>query len=121
MNKSSTNLGVLSQRPELRWPLDVQYLEASGERYVMFRDPAGIAPEPLIIPWGLLAVVSRFDGQRSLQDILHEGAPHGLTQALLETTLSDLDELLFLEGERVDSVRKQIADEFRSTPFRPMN
>lgn len=90
---------ILNDKPLLRWPLDVQYIESQGQKLVVLRDNQGVAEEPLVMPAALLAIVSRFDGERSLGSILEEGEEFGLTETLLFTIASDLDALGYLETE----------------------
>jgi AmmeMemoRadiSam system protein B len=66
-------------------------------------------------------IVQHFDGEHSLLDI---GALYlkrfgeFLMPSKVEQLVEDLDQKLFLEGERTDSARLRLQDEYRQAPFR---
>lgn len=91
-------------RPALRH-LDVQPARQDGRDGVVLQDPLGISAHQVFVPNGLLPVLARFDGTRSIGEIEHDlrgegGAP--LPPDLVAGLAQQLDDLLFLAGPRFD-------------------
>ncbi|MCB0324679.1 MAG: AmmeMemoRadiSam system protein B [Bdellovibrionales bacterium] len=108
----------LEDKPKLRWPLDVQYFEAQGRRFAAFRDGQGVARDPLVLPVELLPIVSRLDGETMLAEILREGAPWGVTEALLAELVRDLDELSYLDTPGTRAAWELLKQQYRASPVR---
>jgi len=107
--------------PKLRWPLDIQRLKHEGQEVVVLRCQQGVAPQAAVFPVALLALLSRFDGTRSAEDIVAEGAPYGVTKELVAQLIDELDQLYFLENERTEARWKAIKKEFSDLKIRPAN
>jgi MEMO1 family protein len=109
------------QYPLLR-NLQFSPIKQGEEQYVVLWDPTGLGKEKLVLPLSYFFIVQHFDGEHSLQDI---GALYlkrfgeFLIPSKVEQLVTDLDLKLFLEGERVESVRKQAQEAYRQAPLRP--
>ncbi len=110
----------MAPRPRLR-PLELFPVDADGEVLICVRDPSGLAPRAFLRrPAALLSVLC--DGTRTIPEVAQEftrrtGA--GVTDAIVENLVSQLDEALFLEGPRLAARRQAVADEFLAAPRRP--
>ena len=109
----------LDQKPKLRWPLDIQHFEAQGARYIVLKDPLGLAQNSAVIPAELASLISQFDGNRTLRMILDEGAPRGLNEAILAAVVRGLDELRYLDGAEIRSNVERLRSEYRQQTTRP--
>ncbi len=129
MAESHTKLSIISIRkvsetiniqdkPKLRWPLDIQQIEQGGERYVVLRDLERVAGEPALIPIALMPIISRFDGERSVADIVAEGSEFGVTVELVGYLLAELDRMHFLETPKTSHRREAILRDYRASPIR---
>jgi len=108
----------LDAKPKLRWPLDVQNVEHEGRQYILLNDPQGITPEVISIHQGMVAVLARLDGENSLQSILDEGGPFGLTKEILLNFVARLQQMLLLDGPEVEKRWKQIKEDYRNATVR---
>ncbi|HET8579899.1 MAG TPA: hypothetical protein VFL31_02795, partial [Nitrospiraceae bacterium] len=93
------------QFPLLR-NLQFSPIKDKDEQYVLFWDPTGLSTEKLIVPLNYFYLLQHFDGEHSLDQI---GAQYlkkfgeFFMPDRLEKLVADLDEKLFLEGERVEA------------------
>ncbi|MCX8117260.1 MAG: AmmeMemoRadiSam system protein B [Desulfobacterota bacterium] len=93
----------------------------SGETLVCLQDPFHISDKTLFLPPSLFFVVSLFDGRHSILDIQAEYLRRFgelLYREKIEELIHQLDETLFLEGERFEQVQRQIEQAFREAPVR---
>jgi MEMO1 family protein len=89
------------ERPKLR-PLNARRIEHQGQPFVMLQDPAGVVPQPVLIPFdGYVRVVRHFDGQSTLMEIqarvLRETGQF-VAMKELEELVRRFDEAMILDG-----------------------
>jgi AmmeMemoRadiSam system protein B len=85
------------------------------------QDPQNISEKALFLSPPLYFIVSLFDGQHSLLDIQTEYMRRFgefLYTEKLQEIVNQLDEALFLEGERFQEAWKQKEENFKKAPFR---
>ncbi|WP_447980592.1 AmmeMemoRadiSam system protein B [Candidatus Nitrospira bockiana] len=109
------------QFPLLR-NLQFSPLKQDDEQYVVLWDPSGLSRDKLIVPLNYFYILQFFDGEHSLEQI---GAEYlrkfgeFLMPDRLDTLVRDLDEKLFLDGERAAAAKQQAVDAYRAAPVRP--
>src|SRR5262249_61691982 len=85
------------------------------------RPPAGLAERAFLRrPAALLAVLC--DGTRTIAEVARDFSRKtgmGVTDAVVENLVAQLDEALLVEGPRVAARRQAVADEFRAAAIRP--
>ena len=107
--------------PRLR-NLQFSPIKQQDEQYIVLWDPTGLSAEKLIIPLNYFYLMQFFDGEHSLEQI---GAEYlkkfgeFILPDRMEKLINDLDEKLFLEGERFDTARRAAIEAYRSAPVRP--
>ncbi len=102
---------------------NLQYspLKEGEEQYVLLWDPSGLSQEKLIVPLSYFYLLQFFDGEHSLEQIAAEYLRkfgEFLVPDRLERLVGDLDDKLFLEGERVAAARKAALAAYRAAPAR---
>lgn len=96
-------------------------IKQGEEQYIVLWDPTGLGKEKLVLPLNYFFIVQHFDGEHSLTDI---GALYlkrfgeFLMPAKVEQLVADLDQKLFLEGQRAHAARVQLRNEYRQAPVR---
>ena len=91
------------------------------DQFIVLWDPSGLSKEKLVLPLNYFFIVQHFDGDHSLLEI---GALYlkrfgeFLMPSKVEQLVEDLDEKLFLEGERADGARLRLRDDYRQAPVR---
>lgn len=107
-------------RPALR-RLDVHRVTHEGRTGVALADPLGLVEEQAFLPEGLLPIVARMDGTRTVAEIETElrntGVP--LPEGFVADLVRQLDEHLLLASERFQSAMRRAMDEFLAAPARP--
>ena len=106
--------------PKLR-PLNVFTVEMSGQNLVCLQDPQNISEKALFLPPALYFVASHFDGHHSLLDIQAEYMRRFgefLFTEKIQEIIRQLDDNLFLEGDRFQDALKQAEDSFKQSPVR---
>lgn len=102
-----------SARPKLRWPLETESVDREGERFLLLRDPLGVA-EAASVPLAVVPIVSRFDGQTTLEEIAAAGASFGVSVELCMQVAHELERMGFLENfetlARVAIIQKEFLD-----------
>ena len=96
-------------------------LKQEGDQYIVLWDPTRISSERLIIPLSYFFIIQHFDGQHSLQEIATlylKKFGEFLVPDRLEQLVTDLDEKLFLEGERFESAKAAARAAYRHAPVR---
>jgi MEMO1 family protein len=110
-----------SPSPRLR-NLQFSPIKQQDEQYIVLWDPTGLSAEKLIIPLNYFYLMQFFDGEHSLEQI---GAEYlkkfgeFILPDRMEKLIADLDEKLFLEGDRYDAARKAAIKAYRASPVRP--
>jgi AmmeMemoRadiSam system protein B len=85
------------------------------------QDPQNISEKALFLSPSLYFIVSLFDGQHSLLDIQTEYMRRFgefLYTEKLQEIINQLEEALFLEGERFQKALRQKEENFKKAPFR---
>lgn len=111
-----------SARP---YPLlrNLQYspLKEGDEQYILLWDPSGLSAEKLIVPLSYFYLLQFLDGEHSLEQIAAEYLRkfgEFLVPDRLHRLVGDLDDKLFLEGERVEAARKAALAAYLALPAR---
>jgi AmmeMemoRadiSam system protein B len=106
--------------PKLR-SINIFPVQSSGQAMLCLQDPQNISEKALFLSPPLYFIVSLFDGQHSLLDIQTEYMRRFgefLYTEKLQEIINQLDEALFLEGERFQEALRQKEDSFRKAPLR---
>lgn len=108
-------------RPRVR-AVEAFRADHEGKPVVCLRDPAGYTDAIVMLPPAALAIVSLFDGTRTIADVQAEimrraGALVGRDR--LETIARSLDEALFLDSDRFRAEVARVEAEFLASPARP--
>ncbi len=109
-----------TQYPVLR-NLQFSPIKQGDDQLIVLWDPSGLSREKLVLPLNFFFIVQHFDGEHSIQDI---GALYlkrfgeFLLPSKVEQLVSDLDQKLFLEGERTETARQQARTAYRQQPVR---
>ena len=109
-----------TQYPCLR-NLQFSPLKEQDEQYVLLWDPTRISSEKLIIPMSYFFIVQHFDGEHSLEQIgvlYLKKFGEFLNPDNLHKLVADLDEKLFLEGERFETAKVAAQTAYRNAPVR---
>ena len=106
--------------PKLR-NINIFPVQHSGQTLLCLQDPQNISEKALFLSPPLYFIVSLFDGQHSILDIQTEymrrfGA--FLYTEKFEEIVTQLDEALFLEGERFQEALGQKEESFKKASFR---
>ena len=109
--------------PKVRAGLEALPYEYQGQRLVLLRDRLGLAPDSLLIPPHLAALLAQMDGQNSLRDL--QTYYMRMTGNLLfiedlQGYVKKLDESLFLESERFLEMVARERNDFLQNPVRRM-
>jgi MEMO1 family protein len=110
------------QYPILR---NLQYspLKQGDEQYIVLWDPTGLSAEKLVVPLNFFYLFQFFDGEHSLEQVGAEYLKkYGefLMPDRLNQLVSDLDEKLFLEGERARQAQQNALEAYRKSAVRSM-
>ena len=119
------NSSIMSNKDHLNFPLlrNLQYspLKQGEEQYIVLWDPSGLSSEKLVIPLNYFYMFQFFDGEHSLEQVgaeyLKKYGEFMMPDRLVRL-VSDLDEKLFLEGERYEQARAAALTAYRSHPVR---
>ena len=109
----------LSKKPRLRQHLDFQSTIVDGEQFVVVIDSLGITPAPVMLSPVSMAILSRLNGEHSLQQILDEGSPFGLTEELLLNFVDQLSTNHLIENEKTADLEQKLFNKFKDSPLRP--
>jgi len=108
------------QFPVLR-NLQFSPIKDKEEQYVVLWDPTGLSQDKLVLPLHYFFLVQHLNGDHSFDQI---GALYlkrfgeFLMPDRLAKLVADLDAKLFLEGERVESARREAQAAYRLAPVR---
>ena len=109
--------GALKDYPKLR---PVEAIPIPDGR-ICLRDPQGFSDKLLLLPPTAFFVVSRFDGRHSILDIQADYTRHFgdlLFSEQVREIIEQLDESLFLEGERLARAFDEARAAFAADPVR---
>ncbi len=106
--------------PALR---NIQYspMKQGEEQYIVLWDPTGLSAEKLIVPLNFFYLFQFLDGEHSLEQIGVEYLKkYGefLMPNKLDLLIADLDEKLFLEGDRYEAAKAAAVKAYREAPMR---
>lgn len=110
-----------TQYPILR-NLQFSPIKQGDDQLIVLWDPSGLSKEKLVLPLNVFFIVQHFDGEHSIQDI---GALYlkrfgeFLLPSKVEQLVADLEQKLFLEGERTETARQLARLEYRQQTMRP--
>ncbi len=104
---------------------NLQYspLKQGEEQYIVLWDPTGLSAEKLVLPLNYFYLFQFFDGEHSLEQVGGEYLKkYGefMMPDRLSKLVADLDEKLFLEGDRLKQVQTQAFEAYRKLDVRPM-
>ena len=108
------------QYPLLR-NLQFSPIKEGDEQYMVLWDPSGLSKDKLVLPLNYFFIIQHFDGEHSLQDIVGlylKRFGEFLMPNKVEQLVADLDQKLFLEGDRIKAVKQQVRDLYRQNPLR---
>ncbi|MCZ7558287.1 MAG: AmmeMemoRadiSam system protein B [Bacteroidia bacterium] len=106
----------------LRGDLDIQLIRDNGEEMLLLRDPAGYSGEMLVFKPQAWALLSLFDGVRSvhsLQQEIFEATKTHVDAEQLIGIVRALDTYLFLDNERFAEAKAQSDEQYRKAGLRP--
>jgi AmmeMemoRadiSam system protein B len=106
--------------PKLR-AINIFPIQNSGKTTLCLQDPQNISEKALFLSPPLYFIVSLFDGQHSIRDIQAEYMRKFgelLYTEKLQEIVSQLDDALFLEGERFQEALRQKERDFRKASSR---
>jgi len=109
-------------RPKLR-NIDAFPAEVSGQKVICLRDPLNLSGKILFVPIPAFFLISLLDGKHSIQDIQAEFMRRFgelLYREKIQSLVEQLDDHFLLESERFWEMDRQIREDFRNSPFRPM-
>jgi len=106
--------------PALR---NIQYspMKQGEEQYIVLWDPSGLSSEKLIIPLNFFYLFQFLDGEHSLEQVGVEYLKkYGefLMPDKLDQLIDDLDQKLFLEGDRYEQAKAAALRAYREAPTR---
>jgi MEMO1 family protein len=108
-------------RPALR-NLEVHQASQDGRSGVALSDPLGIAQGQIFVPDGLLPVVGRFDGKKTIAEIEAElvtNPGEELPDDLVTGLARQLDEMMWLDGPRFRRALQDVTAKFATLASRP--
>ena len=110
----------LKAYPVLR---NIQYspMKQGEEQYIVLWDPSGLSSEKLIIPLNFFYLFQFLDGKHSLEQVGVEYLKkYGefLMPDKLDKLIADLDQKLFLEGDRYEKAKAEALKAYREAPTR---
>lgn len=120
MNRTTPTIKDPKQYPVLR-NLQFSPIKEGEEQYIVLWDPTGLSKDKLVLPLNYFFIVQHFDGEHSIQEI---GALYlkrfgeFLMPDRVDKLIADLDDKLFLEGERAESAKQRAKDAYRQAPLR---
>lgn len=111
----------MEDKPKLRG-VEAVPAEIEGERVVYLRDPTGLTRKTLALPARGFFIAALCDGKHDIRDIQTEYMRRFgdlIFTEKIDDLLRQLDENLFLEGERFEAHREAMAEKFAAATVRP--
>jgi AmmeMemoRadiSam system protein B len=109
------------QYPVLR-NLQFSPIKEGEEQFIVLWDPTGLSKEKIVLPPSYFFIIQHFDGEHSLQDIVGlylKRFGEFLMPNKVEQLVADLEQKLFLEGERAEAAKQRARELYRQSPVRP--
>ncbi len=97
-------------------------VQTGNQDFICLRDPAGFAEQPIFLNPMLVFLLSRMDGNHSLQDIqsdYFQATGNSLPMEELEGLVKQLDEQHYLDSPGFRSFYHSLVQEFQSVLYRP--
>ena len=97
-------------------------IKEGEEQYIVLWDPSGLSKDKLVLPLNYFFIIQHLDGEHSLQEIgglYLKRFGEFLMPNKIEQLVDDLDQKLFLEGERAETAKQQARDLYHQSPLRP--
>src|SRR5436190_8220489 len=88
----------------------------------MLRDTQGVTSNPVVLPIGLVAIVGRFNGMLTCEEIAREASIELREKVAVDMVVrlaNELEEALFVDGAPYRRERARIEREFADAPTRP--
>jgi len=108
------------QYPVLR-NLQFSPIKQGEDQFIVLWDPTGLSKDKLVLPLNYFFIIQHFDGEHSLADVVGlylKRFGEFLMPNKVEQLVAELDARLFLEGDRADTARQQVREEYRQAPVR---
>lgn len=105
--------------PKIRWPVDIRLEKFDKQEIVLISCPIGIAKSPLALVISVAPVLSCFDGNLSINQIVDKFSSQGLTEQIVRELVKLLDENLFLASPRFFAAKQGMLEEFLKSDTRP--
>ena len=115
-------MGTDNDLPKLR-NLDMFPAEVSGQKTICLRDPLHLSDKVFFIPYPTFFIVRLFDGQHSIVDIQTEFMRRFgelLYREKIQEIIDQFDEHFLLDSERFRRLEREINENFKNAPLRPM-
>ena len=107
-------------KPKIR-PLNVFPIEDGGREVICLQDPLKIADKHMFVDYQTYFIIALMDGEHEISDI-QLAYTRRFSDLLLNKRvnflLRELDDNLFLEGERFEEAKRQLSESFRRKPVR---
>ncbi|MDA0999224.1 MAG: AmmeMemoRadiSam system protein B [bacterium] len=107
--------------PALR-QIEATPIDNSGEQGLMLRDPFHLSDAVLVVSMAAVPILQRLDGRHSLEEIrsiYKEEYRADVSMEQLRDLVDQLEKARFLEGERFDSYRGQLFENYMRGKTRP--
>ncbi|WP_438020884.1 AmmeMemoRadiSam system protein B [Sorangium sp. So ce315] len=108
-------------RPKLRALEVVVIQDERHGRALMLRDTEGIAPSPVVVPAASSAVLARFDGRRSIDEIAREvtrSTGQQVDAAHVSRLADELERAWMLDSPRFHARRRTVVQSFDAASIR---
>ena len=115
-------MGTDHDLPKLR-NIDMFPTEVSGQKVICLRDPLNLSDKVFFIPYPTFFIVRLFDGQHSIVDIQTEFMRRFgelLYREKIQEIIDQFDEHFLLDSERFRQLEREINENFKNAPVRPM-
>ncbi len=110
----------MEDKPKLR-PVEAVPLKAEGEQLIYLRDPSGLSHNTVALSPRAFFLAALCDGEHTLREIQAAYVRRFgdlIYLERIEELLRQLDEALLLEGERIESHRRKVLEEYTASPVR---
>ena len=108
-------------RPRLR-QVECQPVEQDGQKQFVLSDPAGFAPNQVVVSPAVVFLLQRFDGQHTVDEIatrFREEAGEDVSIDQVASLVKSLDEAGYLDSQRFATHMAERLDAYRDAPHRP--
>lgn len=107
--------------PPVRSDVEIHPVEHEGQPLFVLQDVEGLAPDPIGVAPGGLAVAGLFDGKRTaqdIQDLLFKETGQRVPVEQISALAAELEKAGMLETPDVARRRRELAEEFLRSPVR---